>query len=344
MKKIFNRSTNWSKVLFSCCLLAGAVSLASCEEDEPGEGAGGVTGGVSQSAASNVITTENGDKVVLTAAGDYGPFIYDEQGRCIAIGDDFTFSYNPFKVVRGDRYDDEVKMTYSAGLNAKGYLNTIANTYVEDYGYEKLSTSLKLNLTYDSNGHLVKVAGTEKGKEEYDGETYSWSGNGNITYTWNDGNLVKAVGTLKGDGYSSKITITVAYGDEVNEHQQITAALGTIFEQEDLTEEGCFVGLMGKGTAKLPVSIKYVEEWTEDGDSGVDEFVLNMRYMVNADGTIASEFIDEIYEDYTDSYYVGYSYSQLGGEENYAAKAKVDGPKAGQKKVLRHRLFDRKRK
>ncbi len=318
------------KKYFQLCTMAlavGCMFTACGDDDDEGGNGDWNSGGTSQSAVSSAITTENGEKVLLTSVGerwDKTTFSYDEEGRCTSYDyyeESVFFSYNPFTIEYSSEYEDE-EIVYSGTLNAQGFISSITEKY-NYHGYE--SGESTMYYSYDKSGHLVKIIG--EGTETEDGETYPW----NIDYDliWSNGNLVKIFITGSDSEESWTATSEIVYGNQVNKYNQYTVALAYTIDTE-LMEHLCLVGLMGKGSNYLPTQITHKES---DDD---DEYKSTYTYELNENGTIAAEIeIEEWGDNRTD-----YVYSALG--ETPAPKMQQNGtPKAKKYQPLFKRIFSK---
>ncbi len=282
MKKIYSIMSRAFTMLTVAALCAG---FAACSEDDDN---GGASGGKSESAASSVITTTDGEKLLLTSVDDYG-FEYDEQGRVISTPD-YLFSYNPFTMV--DRYADEeenVKITFTPSLNAKGYISKLETTdeWAED-GYSGRYEGV-LYFDYNDEGRLVKIRENWSETEYEDGDKWTDKGTMTIVFTWENGNLVKVKDTDYGIDWRYEETTEFAYGNQQNRYNQHTCGM---FDAMNLDfTEFALVGLFGKGTAYLPVSYthSYFEIDSEEDEEFEYEDDGTFTFTLNDNGTIAKE-------------------------------------------------------
>lgn len=236
-------------------------------------------------------------------------FVYDENNRCIQIKDG-SYVYCEIDYDKGVIISDDEEMKIS--FNSKGYLTEIRGKW--DYEDEEGNTYKgdgKISFRYNSKGQLISSSQytNESGKE--DGESYSWKGTYESTYTWENGNLVKAVieETDIEDGEKSEYgdTYTIKYSDEKNEVGQNTMAQAQVLELEDM-DILSLIGMLGKASLYFPDS--YTDKcYEKDGEQNSEsEYNCNMDYTLNEDGTIKTERID--------SYSYSYSYNTVTVEKS----------------------------
>lgn len=223
--------------------------------------------------------------------GNY-TFFYDENNRCTKI-EQYSNAYAEIDYDRGLLIMDDEETDIS--FNSDGYVTNISGSW--NYSEDDYSSkgSGKVSISYNGNGQLVSysVSYSESGKES--GESYSSKGTYKATYTWKDGNLVKVVtkGEETWDGEKEEYgsTYTVEYGEEKNELGQYTLAQVRVSDIED-AEIFALVGMFGKASAYFPVSYteKYYEKYS--GNEEESEYSGNMRYVLNSDKTIKTEYIN----------------------------------------------------
>ncbi len=246
---------------------------------------------------------------------DVVSFTYDSQGRCTSANcwDEWTllFSYDPYKVVFNDEEEEEDETgSYSLGFsfNDSGYVHKSTCEYSgewyeygESYSY---SGSELCSYSYDSDGHLTKVSVSDSESGIEDGYKYSESANGDVTITWESGDITQVVVNVKekegGYTYESKDTYTFEYGSMQNEYQQyVLAIVEEPYEWMTGWGELAFIGYFGKGTAHLPTSYKHEYEENDDGDTHSGTNTETFSYEKNSDGTIKTEKWDGETYNYT---------------------------------------------
>ncbi len=303
-------------------VVLGAGVCACSDDDDEG-------GSSSPKAGVSIITTNDGEELVLTDYGGYMHFTYDSQGRCTSSTgneDDYIMSYDPFEVT----VDEPISLSFS--FNGSGYVSKIS------YSYEEDDFSGTVNLSYDSDGHLTKAAESYKGSDKWS----SWSGTTTATYTWKSGDMTKVVVDWKDvdteDGtYTSHTEYTYEYSSTVNEYKQITRLINDGFEGAEipfLSELG-FIGYFGRGTTHLPMSynVTYEEDdngkkWSGSSSSGT------WTYTKNSNGTL-KEAIDS--GDYTHPF----TYATVGSSSRSAT---TDPFSFSDKSSVVKRLMDRRRR
>ncbi len=294
MKKFFKNVAWFSKfALMSSCLF---VAASCSDDDENGGTGGGAIGGTSDMPASPVITTESGQKLLLTSVGDV-QYTYDNAGFCTGIDgydddENWVIRYKPFKITVD--YGPDTQIDECTGtFNSKGFLKSLSVTINGD------EENLKDNLlfAYDAENHLIKSTTSYffQWKEEYDGEVYvgSEKGEGTTSFIWTDGNLTKGICAWSciysedGEKFyeTEKEDYTITYGETPNKYLQYPNAL------DFLLDYGLgMTGMMGAGPRMLPSKVEYKGE-SDYGDGDVEKWEESHRYeyTLNEDGTIASE-------------------------------------------------------
>ena len=133
--------------------------LIACDDDDD-DGGSSV-----YNAEATVLTTADGDKLLVTNCGSYS-YEYDDEGNLNAIStDDYDFevSTNPFKLTDSGEYQTT---TVTITTNGDGYITKA----VFDENYENRSISITqetINFSYNSSSHLTKItySGTEYWKD-----------------------------------------------------------------------------------------------------------------------------------------------------------------------------------
>lgn len=282
-------------------LLACPV-VTSCSSDDDGNDGG--------EGAGLPGVTVNGQ--LLTQAGEYR-FSYDSSNRCTKIeeddSDDTVINYsNATMSIDGD--------IMKFKRNGDGYISEITGegSYREDgttYTY-----SGKYTMSYDSNGHITSVKGSDK---ETGSDNSSYTSTDETNCTWQNGNLTKIRNTYieneDGTIYTSSLEINFEYGNVSNSFLQYTYATsvyGITYENGDF-DPLAFVGLFGKGTSNFPV--KATIAYSYDGIYTNNQ-VYTFDYTTASNGTVSSETVTV---DYGESYSHTETYSY-----RYKAASEVD--------------------
>ncbi len=303
------------------------AGVCACSDDDDDSGSSSPKVGVS------IITTNDGEELVLTDYGNYMHFSYDSQGRCTSAtgGEaDYKMSYDPYKVTVD--FDDEL-ISLSFSFNGSGYVSKIS------YSYEEEDYIGTVNLSYDSDGHLTKAAESYKGSDKWS----SWSGTATATYTWKSGDMTKVVVDWKDvdteDGtYTEHNEWTYEYSSTVNDYKQITRLINDGFEGTEISflwDLG-FIGYFGKGTTHLPVSYNVTYEEDDDGEkwSGSSSSC-TWTYTKNSNGTLK-----EGIETYGNSSYTRpFTYATVGSSTRSAT---TDPFSFSDKSSVVKRLMDRR--
>lgn len=352
MHKIYSFIQKAAKVTFAFgfCVMS-AFALASCgDDDDDNNPSGGNGGNDSENTGGN---TGGGSEVVAPSGlrpvsiGQY-VFSYDSKNRCNEIGYDDedeennwvkidyakgTFSYT-YSGDYGSGSYSKISHTGPCSFTKEGYIASLKLT-VKEEEYEKednyrytSNRNDSYTLSYDNEGHLKSVVCTIKGTVTENGQKFNVSGTMNFALTWVDGNLMRveaksvaSYGNLKPTGTE---VVTYTYGDEPNRFCQPTCATSYLFDyMGNFYEELALAGLLGKGSAKLPVSFDYIstEQGGLDGDYE-DSGSETCRYELNPNGSIRKEYADYSDSNGCDYVYPGTDGKAVAGRTVYSERVK----------------------
>lgn len=335
------------KFFFALCLCAGALSFASCGDDDPvtdGSGGGIPGGGNGGNGGSGVGTGTGNNSSLVKNAGvlltsfDYNGtdyLSYDDLNRLTQItepyGSVIKFDYEKGKLTRTGNDD---QWDFNVSFTPAGYISSISGKSWEESSNYSYTLNGNVAYAYDAAGHITAI--TENGTEtvfDY-GETYSYSGTMTTVFTWSANNLVKVVQSGRdSSGDSFTVTYNITYGDQENKYLQMPY----IFNLCDiLNSEAAYdptwalVGLNGVGPVNLPATLSYTETYIEDGEVDTDEGTYTLSYTLNEDGTIASETNTEYEEGHQYSHTARFGYTPVSATPNYppAAAMSTDGNKS----------------
>ena len=289
------------KLFFLLVMGFSMCAFMACSEDEEEESGSGTP-----SASVGEVVPGSGKK--LLSAGEY-KFFYTADGKIKTISTNYEryeFTYSPNQIIcdyeyDGDGEDEEV---YTVSYNEKGYISKMIFTEKGSDEYGSWDDSYTSILSYDSEGHLVKVTNTylEQGVE--DGESYKESGTGTVVLTWKNGLLTKYESINEWEDGSEKSTITFEYEDGKNRN---------IYKQFAIMDDyGFYLGLYGKGPDYLPVSATetYIEEYDDYKYSDTDTESFTWEF--NEDGTLHRTY---------DGYFTYGTIEEQGTIDSYQAKA-----------------------
>jgi len=290
------------KLFFLLVMGFSMCAFVACSDDED-EGSGSGT----PSASVGEVVPGSGKK--LLSAGEY-KFFYTADGKIktIELGnyERYEFTYSPNQIIYdygydGDGEDEEV---YTVSYNEKGYISKMIFTEKGSDEYGSWDDSSTSTLSYDSEGHLVKVTSTylEQGVE--DGESYKESGTGTVVLTWTNGLLTKYEAINEWEDGSEKSTIIFEYEDGKNYNRYKQFAI--------MDDCQFYLGLYGKGPDYLPVSA--TETWIEEYDDYKysDTDTESFTWEFNEDGTLHRANYD---------YFTYGTIEEQGEIESYQAKA-----------------------
>ena len=298
------------KLFFLLVMGFSMCALQACSDDDDDDNGGGSGSGTPATSVGEVVP---GSGKKLLSAGEY-KFFYTPDGKIKTVKVDdymrYDFTYSPNQIICDYAYNEEYedKEIYTVSYNKNGYISKMHFTETGSDEYGSWNDSYTSTLSYDGEGHLVKVTSTflEQGVEE--GESYKESGTGTVILTWENGLLTKYESTEKwGDG-SEKEIITFEYEDGKywNKYKQYASFMyGFYF----------YLGLYGNGPDYLPVSATetYIEEY--EGEEYSDSETESFTYEFNEDGTLHRES-----DKYNDDYFTYGTIAEQGEIEEYQAK------------------------
>jgi len=298
-------------------MFTAALAFTGCSDDDDEGGA--------PKADNSYITTEDGEKLLMTSDG-HNTYSYNTEGLPTGWGARCSISYDPQQLSNNDRE------YYDFTLNGAGYISAVSGTYEDKYG----KGTERVTFSYDGSGHLVKVSAS--GSETYyeDGEKYTESGSATTILTWTNGNLTKVEckysGNDDGDKYSETETYTFDYDDDyTNSIGQFSHSLTYAYNFLDEFEELAFLGFYGKSSKQLPS--KLTEKCTESDEGGTDSdtytHTYTASYTFNSNGTLRAEKFG----------YSNYNYSYSKAPVVNQSEAKVAPFTAPQKRAKRHGFF-----
>ena len=276
------------------CLTAG-FSLFACSDDDDEGGSGEGTPAQQPPKVSDV-----GFQFPVTQySNGYNLETYNySDGRMTGAtsnNGNYTISYNPLRLksVNGSENSEliNIKVNDSGFMTYADYSHTYS--YYDEYYFEKGY----LTFSYDAEGHLVN-------ESLYINESSDGPYSCTLTYTWENGNMVKSV-----------------YKDNENWSEVCTLA----YENDQWTNSGVFTesflyagmmgepviyfsGLLGRLTRLIPTSMV-----DTDSDGYVDNYV-TQAVNYNPDRSISSIVENENGYSYTTYFgYVGYPIQQQSG-------------------------------
>ena len=262
-----------------------------------------------------IITCPNGNQVRLKTVTPSSPyreneevyklsFCYGENNSLVKVlmeqGESpWIITYNPFKLVNGDKSHSEYEiLTWMPTLNNSGCFSTMDHNTEGYYGVNYQSSDAgNSTFTYDSDGHLVKIFAQSSGTEKYNGEVESIFYTQDITYTWENGKIMKITCALDYPGESYAWTATFDYAN--NKYPNPCGQFPQNLWEYAETDFAPLVGYFGKGPDYLPSSVTYSGE---RGNFHSPSY--QFRYTFNANGTLASSaysrdgnaYVTSIYE------------------------------------------------
>jgi hypothetical protein len=278
-------------ILFMSCAIAMSVSLASCSDDD-----GDSTNVSSGNNNGCVYTTPNGNQIVVSSVDCYGTsiFSYDSNGRITTEGYDdddggWVIDYSAGTFYH--RINSESKGTFLT--NASGY---ITKMQIDQYGNEYTYT-----VSYNSDGYLSEI------EEIVTGDDYSSTDKVNLT--WKNG----------GKTYSGSFDYSIS-STEANKLGQYNCGIVMFFDY-NIPRALWMSGLLGKAPAYLPTSYTFSEIDVSKTGTGT----ATIEYTYNADKSIASEKVKEVFSDDGTEQYSTFKYTY----SDFVSRAKA--PKRSQR-------------
>lgn len=330
MKKFF------SFAAFALMLAATTFTLTACGDDDDAPGVSGTP--------SPTISDAVGNKYQLYSA-PYGVwFEYNDEGKLTSFSDgDETWTVKGNTFILEASQDETESYHMELSLNGSGLIS-YATCVWSDYADSDPSNYEKESSTFEFSYNGSKQCVASKETFQYEGadsqtESYKGSGTETTSFSWDNGNMVKAVNNWQVDyqeveeGERSsgrnyeRCTYEFTYSDTRNPLLQMPRAIAEVLPGLD---EGAFdalslLGLFGVGPAYLPSKrTDTYEEW-EQGDTEHytgGPYSNTLSYVLNDNGTI-----------YRDNY-GSYSYSALEASK-IAAKVSQAG-KAFRAKARNH--------
>ena len=245
-----------------------------------------------------VITCPNGSQVrlkTITPSSTYSEneevyklsFCYGENSSLVKVqmefGDPWVITYNPFKLVNGDKSRSEYEvLTWKPTLNEAGCFSSMEHNTEGYYGVNDQSSDAgNATFTYDAEGHLLRLFAQSTGTEFDHGEVESYSYTQDVVYTWDNGKIQKITWILDYPGESYSWTATFDYSS--NEYPNPCGQFPQNLWEYAETDFAPLVGYYGKGPDYLPSRVIYT------GERGSFESPsYQFRYTFNADGTLAT--------------------------------------------------------
>ena len=268
---------------------------------------------------------------LLTSIGNAFLFTYDNKGRKTSMTDRTCMLVEPdpteivtsrleYKNNDGKELsrivstgDGETDRWYDIKYNTDGYIKSFKWSGTDEYGTEYGTGQFE----YDNDGHIIRIV---SGSDE--GNTY-------LSFTWDNGNLVKIGYYDPTADYVEDMTDNqyISYGDQKNVHRQFPAAmmmleLGPLF----------YSGQVGVGMDNLPTKI-----------IGTD-MGLNLKYSLRNDGYIMRESM-RLTNNPTMGYDFNYSYKEAPSSAKgvSASSPVLRMPAKGMKSRKHLRMFRLKR-
>ncbi|MBR4552277.1 MAG: hypothetical protein IKO20_00955 [Bacteroidaceae bacterium] len=321
---------------FALMLAATTFTLTACGDDDDAPGVSGTP--------SPTISDAVGNKFQLYSAPHGIWFEYDDNGKLTSFSDgDETWTVKGNTFILEASQDETESYHMELSLNGSGlisYATCVWSDYADSdpSSYEKGSSTFEF--TYNGSKQCIASKQTyscEGSDDEV--ESAKWSGTETMSYSWENGNMVKAVLNAQQDWQEiedgkrssgrdyERSTYEFTYSDTRNPLLQMPYALADILPLDDKMafDALSMLGLFGVGPAYLPSKrTNTYEEW-EQGDNEHytgGPYSNTFSYVLNDNGTI-----------YRDNY-GSYSYSALEASK-IAAKVSQAG-KAFRAKARNH--------
>lgn len=326
------------------CLAAGFGLSACSDDDEGGEGGGAVSGVAAQQMP---LVADAGIQFPVTQQCPEGLYwemqTYTYADGRMTGGNNFTISTNPLELTNdGDVLIRDIDVLRNIKVNGDGFI-----VYADIYDEDDNGTMAKwasCHFEYDADGHLVREHGTWD--ESLDNSTYQYT----CTYTWENGNLVKAKYSDRrnsdGDTYTYTCTFTYDADRWLN-----PGIYPPTFIDASFMDDWPFLfysGLLGRTTRNIPAT--FTEENSEEGSCSYTTTAIN----TNQDGSIASWVLngirqyydenDDLYlepYEFSTTYLYGYADYPISQEESYYAAPSVKGGQSAKSPKKARRMMRR---
>jgi hypothetical protein len=274
MKQNGSKMTKHLSLMLSL-LLCSALLWTACSSDDDDNGDNG-GGGSAAKLIPGVYEGEDGISYRLTSSGE-NDYVYDAQGNLTLIsgGEDgnYEITTNPFTLYRSNKYGS-ISIS-KCSFNAQGYLTKFTLNEIYDYSGEYQDATSVYSISYNGNGQISKISTSETEVEKWEGETYKGSGSEELTFTYENGNLINVKEVVKGSiaGYSFKGNGLTAftYGSIANAAQQYTLGVGHYISIDDQVAALAMIGYLGKASKYLPTQIRYTYTYSGDEQEEEDE-------------------------------------------------------------------------
>lgn len=180
-------------------------------------------------------------------------------------------------------------------FNNNGFLSqiTIKEKIVENYKGEVMNTSISDNyiFKYNSNNNLIAVSGKYKVSSKYMGVTQNETVTTNTNIEWKNGCAVSSTTKTSNGKYNLQSVVKLTY-DGNNPNCQNTFALNEISNLYYLCELQ-LIGLIGKGTTKLPSYYSYKSSSNGEEDTYIDSNETDWEIELNENNAIDYELYYE---------------------------------------------------
>ena len=274
-------------------------TVCSCGDDDEDNTA--------ETLPSSQMKSIDGTPIRLTSLGyqsgngkinsEYYVFQYDSNGKLLGFGSsEFTYTMedNNFTASYGEE-EETITGSIKFETNSKGFVTRITlDTQSKVYNGNWSKDKGTLNYNYDSDGQLLGLSGTgsTEGYNKNHGGNYSETSSGKATYTWTNGNLMKATredsGTISADGasypYKTSEAVNFTYGTEQNPLRQNPYWEIKGIDALDL------IGIFGVGPVNLPTKSVAENSKYENGEfdyESVDETVYT--FTLNSNGSLNTQ-------------------------------------------------------
>jgi hypothetical protein len=319
-------------------LLCTAVLWTACssDDDDNNDDNGGGGSGSAAKLKAGIFVGEDDISYQLTSNGIIN-YVYDAQGNLTAItGDvdgDYEITISPFTMSRSNEYG-----TFSiskCSFNTQGYLTKFTLEEIYDYDGDYQDFTAVYSISYNGSDQISKITTKENGVEKYDGDTFKGSGSEELTFTYENGNLVtikevvkatESGATFKGSGLA-----TFSYGNTVNAAKQYTVGFVHFFPIDEQVAELAMIGYLGKSSNYLPSQIDYIYNYGDEKD----EESATYSYQLGAtNGLVVKE------KENNSTYYYKYASDTKAVDEEQLATNKMDNnaPVRRRRGALKHRF------
>ena len=319
--------------LLSACLISFSfVGFTGCSDDDPKDPNQSSTNGSNDPDDPNTPGTPSENQPVVS-----NPVT----GLCDKYDTKWKFYYSNGKMTGGTDNDG-----YTFKFTSTPF--TITENHKDDGGYDKTIYS---NIRLNKNGYITQANYLNEGSETYEGETETWkytgtitlsynndeyiskvimnvkieedgeycgTGKNEITFTWNEGNLI----TVDSKYHSEDIEEGIDDGRSLTTFNyssgQLNSGIYLSDFMDDITEHYFwYAGLLGKPSRLVPVHVSIEENYDNGNYQNTVSYTITTNY--NGDATVSGLTLHHEQYNYDNNiqFFYGGAYPNFDDEAQY---------------------------